>query len=328
MPARLDPRGEPRATPTARGAAARIHVLLNPAARPAIRGVPTRDWLAERVPEATIAETDEPERLRRLVEAAVREADLLVLAGGDGLIHRVVNLLLPSLAAPVLGLVPLGTGNDLARSLGIPRDPAAAVRLLREGEDRALDVGRARDAGGGPTIHFANAALAGFGADIEPSPRAKRRWGDRSYLLAALRRLPSLSARRVRLEHDGEERELDAYLIAVANGRFLGGGIPIAPGARPDDGRLDVVAVRRAPLPRLARAVVRLLRGAPDPAVLHWPARVVRLEVPEQWTLNLDGERPDFRPGRFEVVPGALRVRARRESGPPPSAPRAGRASG
>jgi diacylglycerol kinase (ATP) len=291
----------------------RIPVLFNPSAGAGLQPEVLDRLLKAHLPDATLhllsSSAEVEERVARAVEAGDGP---LVLAGGDGLVNLVVNALAPDLSAVTLGLVPLGTGNDLARSLGIPTDPAAALRLLREPEDRSVDAVRVHWADNRPPTHFVNVGLLGFGATIELGPSLKRRLGSRAYTMAAIGEIGRLRAHRVSIRLEGENLEVEAYLVALANGTFMGGGVAIAPAARVDDGELDLIIVPRAPPHRLVRAAAAILRGRQRSGrdVMVRRCSEVAVRLPASWVLNADGEQLVGNPSRFEVLPAALRFRA------------------
>lgn len=250
------------------------------------------------------------------------ETDTLVVVGGDGMTHLGTNVVAGTGAT--LGIVPAGTGNDIARDLGlVPRDPHAAgpllVAALEAGEVRDVDAVRCPQAAGpGPagTRWFAGVLGAGFDAIVNERANGWRRpRGHLRYDLAILRELPVLRPRGYVLELDGETWTTAAALVAVGNSTSYGGGMRICPGARMDDGLLDVIVVR--PLSRTAfvRLYPRVYRGAhvEDPRVTVRQVRRVRIHS-EGIVGYADGERLGPLPLTCEVVPRALRILA-----PPPS---------
>ncbi len=302
-----------RGTGPGAGARGRATVIFNPTAGDGVTRERLEPLVRPYLPAAEIRAAPSPVELRDLVARAADSSDLLVIAGGDGLVHQVVNELGSALARLTLALIPLGTGNDLARSLGVPRRPEEAVRELGGGpldERRIRRIDLIRFSGGDvrPGV-LVNVGLFGFGADIRLGTRAKRWCGRHAYLLAAVGRLPSLSSRRLAISVDGEEHEVDAYLLAIANGRYMGGGVEIARGAFPDDGLIDLVAVPRVARHRLPSLVLRILRGDPraDGELFRRRCRTLEVEAPRGWTLNADGERLAGTASRFEIVPGGVR---------------------
>src|ERR687893_2373783 len=169
---------------------------------------------------------------------------LLIVAGGDGTINDAVNGLgkagFPE--GVTLGILPAGTGNDLAATLCIPDDPDEAEDVIRQGRVRTLDVARVRSTGIGERF-FINVATGGLGAEISDAndEEFKSRWGKLSYLRASLEVAREFDVRETALHLDGEERRVRAVNIAIGNCRYAGGGWLAAPKANPEDGLLDVV---------------------------------------------------------------------------------------
>jgi YegS/Rv2252/BmrU family lipid kinase len=195
---------------------------------------------------------------RLAAEAVARGFRKVVAVGGDGTWSNVGDALIRAGGGAALGLIAGGTGCDLAKSLGIPaRDLAACARIVREGRQRRIDVGRIAGR------HFLN--IAGFGFDIaviEDSWRVRWLKGDLVYLYCALRQLRRFPGFRVEIEKDGEpqgSREL--LMLVVANARIFGGGFQIAPLASLDDGRLDAMAFANMPALRRLSVLAALLKG-------------------------------------------------------------------
>lgn len=294
----------------------RTAVILNPAAGRASRYPCVAEEMA-RLCGAGLHRTLGPGHAAELAaEAARNGAEELVIAGGDGTIHEVVNGLSAGAERPLpLGLVPLGTGNDLCRSLGLPLDPHDAVEVLRASSERSADL-MAAEVGGRRrlAVTFALGGLAGDVA-VHVTEDRKRFWGGLVYLRGAVESLRTLRSYRTEIELDGERLAvLDLMAVVVANGRFLGGGIPAAPRAVPDDGLLDVVAVRSCSpwlLPGLLAGVLTG-RHLDDPRVLWSRARRVEVRSEPGMPFNLDGQPLGSGDATFEVLPGALRIAAPR----------------
>ncbi|MEU5846982.1 diacylglycerol/lipid kinase family protein [Saccharopolyspora shandongensis] len=235
-------------------------------------------------------------------------ADVLAVVGGDGVAHLAVQACAES--ATALALIPAGTGNDLARGLGVPRDPVAAARTvaeaLRAGERRRIDLGKV--AGGG---WFATVLCAGF--DSRVNARANRmRWprGQRRYDLAVVRELLGLRPMPLRVETDAGTAELIATLVAVGNTACYGGGIPVCPDADAADGLLDLTVVGEVTRRDLVRILPSLRTGrhVEHPAVLTLRAQRVRLGGENGWMAYADGEPQARLPLSMRCVPGALTV--------------------
>lgn len=262
--------------------------------------------------------------VRDSLRASALTARALVLVGGDGVVQAGLGVLVELAEQGVevpMGIVPCGTGNDLARHLGVPlRDPeAAAGRVLRRLEDpapRRLDVGRARFPDG-RTAYFGTALCAGFDAVVnERANRWVRISGTPRYLLAVLAEILRLRTVRYRLEvtdADGRLRaeERDGVLLNVANTSSVGGGLRIVPGARHDDGLLELFTV--APIGRIHFLCLfpSLLTGR---HVSLEPVRIERVRSvvvdAEGVTAYADGERLGPLPARIDLLPAAVRVLA------------------
>ncbi len=206
-----------------------------------------RDHLEPLVGELRVERTEAPGHAVHLARES--GASLVVAVGGDGTVREVAQGLWQSgdraETRPILGIVPAGRGSDLARALAPRRDWASMARVLLEPPARRVDLVRVDCADAPDTKIFANAAGAGFEAEV--LRRANRRFarlpGTLGYvaaLLASLRRFENLP---VRIEIDGEAIDLRANTIVVANSEYFGGGMRVAPGASPADGLLDVVIV-------------------------------------------------------------------------------------
>nr|WP_240894900.1 diacylglycerol kinase family protein [Kineococcus siccus] len=255
---------------------------------------------------------------RAHLDAEVAALDAVVVVGGDGLVHVAVEAVAGT--ATALGVVPAGTGNDLARGLDLELgDPALAVQrvsaALREGRSRAVDAVRVRTAE--RDGWFVSILASGVDALINERANAWR-WpsGPSRYTLAAITELARVRSVALRVVLDGDRvLDVDALLVAVANTRSYGGGLRMAPDADPTDGLLDVVVVDALPAARALRLfpLVRPGRHLSHPAVHVHRARSVRLEVrggSASPRPHADGEPAGSLPVTCEVVPGALRVLA------------------
>ncbi len=290
-----------------------IAVLANPTAgrgrhRAALPAVLRR--LADAGHEVTVLRAASADEARDAAVTAVRDgAAALVSAGGDG----TVNLGLQAVAGTgvAFGAVPMGTGNDFAREIGLPLDPLAAagviVEALRAGASRAVDLARVTDGQG--RVRWYGAVLgAGFDALVnERANRMRFPRGPRRYDLAIFAELVGMRPRRYTLRLDGEAHTLDAVLVAVGNLPSYGGGMRICPGADATDGLLDVVIAGAISRTTLVRIKPRVYRGTHvrHPAVSSFRARTVEIEA-EGITAYVDGERAFPLPVTATAVPGAL----------------------
>ncbi|MFE4197776.1 diacylglycerol/lipid kinase family protein [Paenarthrobacter sp. NPDC056912] len=308
----------PPAPPHPVSAPGKIALAINPAAsfghnRQA--GDEAARWLRAAGCDVVVLRADSYEALKARVEeilAADAGVDALVVVGGDGMVHLAVNAL-AGLDVP-LGIVPSGTGNDVARLLGLPlnRTAAACGRLLAawEAGGRRIDTGLVTAAG--RSTYFAGVLSAGFDAAVNERANSWR-WprGKGRYNLAMLRELYALRGIEYSVTADGVYWKQRALLMSVANGRSIGGGMKITPDAEPNDGWLDLFVVK--PLSRLRFLAVfpKVFAGkhTGHPAVEIRRVRKVRLEA-DGVVAYADGERVAALPVDVEIVPGGLSVLA------------------
>lgn len=244
------------------------------------------------------------ELARRQVKRGVHG---IVVVGGDGMAHLVVQALAGTETA--LGVVPVGTGNDLARALGLPRrDPLAAADVVIGGRQRTIDLGRADS-------HWFSTVLCA-GIDSRVSERVSgMRWpgGHLRYHLATVAELRDLRPRRYLLRFGDADREqtleLEGLLVAVGNTSSYGGGQRICAGADPYDGKLDVVVARSMRFHEVLSLFMKLQKGEhlSHPKVARYRVQSVWLEA-EGLTAWADGEPVGPLPLAIESHPGALRV--------------------
>ena len=244
----------------------------------------------------------------RALAAVASGLDVLAVTGGDGIVNLGVNLTAGTDTA--LGIVAAGTGNDIARGLGLPvHDPAAAADVIGAGSIRRIDAARVDDDLADPRW-FAGVLGAGF--DSLVNERANR-WdwprGRMRYNLAIARELPVFKPIPYVIEVDGVRQETEAMLVAVGNGPSYGGGMMVCPDAKLDDGELDVLVLHKISIPAFLRVFPTVFTGAHvrHPAVEILRGRRVRLEA-RGIMGYADGERFAPLPLTAEAVPGALRV--------------------
>ncbi len=266
-----------------------------------------------------LAWTKGPRDGERLAREAVRAGvERLIVAGGDGTAAEVVSGLLGAgLGAYVeVAFLPLGTGADFHRTLEIPRDLDQAVAALASGKGRRIDAGRVRyvgDDGATRESYFVNVVSAGLSGVVTRNVRGSKALGARlAFLFGTLVGLARFRPARVRARLDGAELFTgEIALVAAANGRYFGGGMHVAPEARPDDGLLDVVVVPALPKAVLVTKLPRLYTGThlSVPGVLLRRGRKLELEPDGAPALGeLDGEPIARLPMTVEVLPGALQV--------------------
>ncbi len=229
--------------------------------------------------------------------------DILVVCGGDGMVHLGAQAVADT-GVP-LGIIPAGTGNDVARYLDLPRSDAdAAAAVIRRGSTRVIDLARCGER------YFVTVLAAGFDAVV--NERANQMtWprGQMRYNLATLLELRTFDPLDYVLHLDGRRRDVDAMLVAVGNGPSFGGGLRITEGALLDDGLLDVVVVRPMSKLRLVRTYPKLFKGTHTMIPEYEHHRVTRVSVDTPGIVAYaDGERIGALPLMIEAAPGALRV--------------------
>jgi diacylglycerol kinase (ATP) len=248
---------------------------------------------------------------RQAARAAARGVDLVVVVGGDGAVGQVATKLVGTGVA--LGIVPTGTGNLFARNIGIPDDRRKAIDALVHGEVRMVDVGMVHV--GSKRLAFTVACGIGFDADVmrATSRREKLHWGQLAYLANALRQSGSLRNVPHRLVLDGNEIELDAAQVFIANvGRMLPHVEPRLP-IEPDDGLLDVIAILASgPLPALLASWEAVRQDALGMSggghVYRAQAREIRIETTPARLVEVDGSAAGRTPIEASIVARGLRV--------------------
>jgi YegS/Rv2252/BmrU family lipid kinase len=244
----------------------------------------------------------DPGDAETLAAELATEVDVLVVFGGDGTVHEVANGLPLGGDGPLVALLPAGTGNDLARALGMPPDPVAAAGELADARPRALDL---LDCG---PRRAANGVNAGFAAAATDTlPRAlKKALGPAAYVVGGIRAGIFPPTWPARVEVDGKVVEGEALAVVVGNGGSFGGGRWLIPDADVGDGLLDVLVVPAAvSKAKLARHLARDNRLPGDLPRLRGPAATVVTDMP----CRLDGE-PAPTPGSVAVLPSAWKVLA------------------
>jgi diacylglycerol kinase (ATP) len=247
-----------------------------------------------------------------VVDGAAAEADLVVASGGDGTVNRTVNAIRDRLDRIELGVIPMGTGNDFARTLGIPLgDPEDAARAVVEGPSRDVDLCMAK----GPGVErlFVNACIGGFPVEVDDavSGRTKRFLGPLAYIAAGAKAATKLERSTVTMNG---VRVDDCVAAGVGNGRTCGGGIAVWPKARPDDGLLEGCAMPASNPARALELAGKVKRGTHVDleGVEAVRADTIRIESDPPMEFNVDGELLGLTaPVEFRVA-GRLSVRVPR----------------
>ncbi|HKP67774.1 MAG TPA: diacylglycerol kinase family protein [Pyrinomonadaceae bacterium] len=259
--------------------------------------------------------------------AAEAGREFVIACGGDGTVNEVANGILRSGEDVEFGVFPSGTGGDFRRTLGMSREEREAARQLRDGETKRIDVGRVSftDHDGNPTErYFLNVTSFGLAASIIERVKSSTSlsWlpldtvrGRASFALSTLQEVIALGATNVRVKiDDKEERSLQTVNFCVANSRYFGGGMMIAPKAKINDGFLDVINIGDINTAKIILNAYTLYRGThlDLPEVKDTLAKRVEarpMNDGEEVHIEIDGELPGRLPAVYEVVPGALRVR-------------------
>jgi diacylglycerol kinase (ATP) len=286
-----------------------IALLTNPTAGKG-RAVRVRDIALPRLRAAgfvvrSIAGRDADEALDLARQCVADGLETLVVCGGDGIAHLGIQAVAGT--STRLGVLPAGTGNDVARYVDIPlRNPEAATDRIIAGRTRVLDLARSG------STYFITVLAAGFDAIVNERANAMT-WprGQMRYNLATLAELRVLKPLSYTLELDGVERQLEANLVAVGNGPSFGGGLRITEGALLDDGMLDVVIIKPLSRVELLKTYPKLFKGTHTSHPQYEHHRVRRVTVASPGIIAYaDGERFGPLPLTVESVPGALTVLA------------------
>lgn len=292
-------------------------VIINPSAgggRAAQSVGWIRDLLTAR-PGTRLEMTRRRGDAERLSSNAGRDGhDRIIAVGGDGTIAEVVNGLMAGGAEVELGIVPAGSGNDLARSLGLPRDPVACWTIGMQRHTRPIDLARVVN-GAGASRWLVSAGGIGFDAQVAAAMAERARWqqGRAGYVLTTLSELLRFSNRSVEITVDGgAPLSRHVLFVAIANGANYGGGMRIAPDAQVDDGWLDLCIVGNISRLGALRQMPNLYRGThtAHPAVELLRARTVHIAGDAKTRVHLDGEPFGELPLSIELVPARLCVAA------------------
>lgn len=247
--------------------------------------------------------SEHPGHAVALARAAVEAGERCVIAvGGDGTVNEVASVLVNT--GVVMGVLPFGTGNDLARVAGFPEDPEAAVDTLLAGRTRRMDAGMANDR------FFLN--VSGFGFDVDVlvnTERYKEKYnGMLPYLLGIVRTLSHLRRLHLTVTHDGVSESFTGVLVTVGNGQYFGGGMHAVPPADLYDGLFDVLVIKNLSLLHFISLLPCFIKGKHmrNPVVHHFRTAELSVECEEPCILNLDGELGSATPASFRLLPGAI----------------------
>lgn len=243
------------------------------------------------------ATTCEGDATKAAIVAVERRYDLVVAVGGDGTINEVVNGLAEKEYRPRLGIIPMGTTNDFARALSIPRDVEAAVDIIVQGDTIPVDIGRINDK------YFINIAGGGRLTELtyEVPSKLKTVLGQLAYYLKGIEMLPSIRSTEVSIEYDGKLFEGEAMLFLVSLTNSVGGFEKLAPDSSINDGLFSLLILKKTNLADFIRIVTLALRGEHinDSKVIYTQANRIKVHSNEKMQLNLDGEFGGLLPAEF-----------------------------
>ncbi len=303
-------------------------LIVNPTAGNSLCGRVWRDiyeYLESFESQLRVFLTEYPEHATELVCQAVQSGcRKIVVIGGDGTIFEVVNGLISSdaLLEVVLGIVPIGTGVDLRRTLGFSRDWKEACDRILKGQTKTLDLGKILCRREGRTLSYCFTNAAGIGFNVTVAWIANKYFkrfahrlgplkGTLPYIMGLLFTLFTYRGRLVTIEFDGQRRTLKINSVILANGRFFAGGILIAPDASPDDRKLDLIIAEDIGRLEMLYSAPRVLKGThlSHPKVFTQQVRAVRVESEHPLLFQADGEiKGPSTEITFEVLPSALKV--------------------
>ncbi|MDQ0313928.1 lipid kinase [Amorphus orientalis] len=296
---------EALSTPPASERNRRALLLLNPKARKGSDSVDEALALFRRNGiELVEASVQDYPGSAEAIEAHASDVDLVIIGGGDGSLNKAAAGL--ARTGLPFGILPLGTANDLARTLQIPFSIREAAEVIIDGRERRLDLGIVND------LYFFNVASIGFSATLARllTSEAKKRWGVLGYAISAVRLAAQSRTHTVTIHHDGITESVRTIQVTVGNGRHYGGGLTVDDTAEPDDGRLDVYSLEVRHWTELIALVPSLYRGTQK----HWKnvrtfsTTEVTLETRHSHDVSADGDLLTTTPARFGIAPKAVRA--------------------
>ncbi|HBB30322.1 MAG TPA: lipid kinase [Cyanobacteria bacterium UBA9273] len=248
--------------------------------------------------------TEEPRQLATLIRRYQNQVDLVIVGGGDGTLNAAVEGLVETQLP--LGILPLGTANDLARTLKIPPSIPDACQVIATGKLHRIDLGWVNGK------HFFNVASCGLSVQIteQLSKEAKRRWGVLAYATTALQVMWKARPFLAQIRIDGESIQVKTIQIAVGNGRYYGGGMKVVHDATIDDQRLDLYSLEIQQWWQILALLPALWQGrqAALPGVRTLNGTEIEVSTRKARAINTDGEITTHTPAKFQVIPQALPV--------------------
>lgn len=282
----------------------RVLVVINPNASKAEAALAAlTSWFTENCQALIVVAKSKKERSREL-KAHGKEVDRIVIGGGDGTISKSVPQLL-KLKRP-FAVLPLGTANDFARTLGLPSDPLKAAEIALNGREHPIDIGLVND---WPYLNVASVGIASKVAKAQ-SKKLKRRWRLFAYAIGLMQAVRDLQPFFVKLDLDGNPGwSGPVYQVSIGNGRFHGGGLTVAEDAAIDDSKLDIYLIYPGRFWQLFASFMHLKFGLSKPEVLKQRSAVsVTLHTDRPRSVDADGELATETPATFGLRPAALTV--------------------
>ncbi len=238
--------------------------------------------------------------------AVERGFDIIIAVGGDGTLNEVVAGVSEFEERPKLGLIPMGTTNDFARAVHIPRDINAAVDIIIKGDSIPVDVGVANDR------YFINIAAGGRITELtyEVPSKLKTMLGQLAYYLKGIEMLPSVKATKMRIEYNDEVFDDDAMMFLIGLSNSVGGFEKLAPDASINDGQFTVFILKKCNIAEFVRLVTLAVRGEhlKDPHVIYTKADHVKVSSDARVLINLDGEYGGDAPTEFRNLKGHVEL--------------------
>jgi diacylglycerol kinase (ATP) len=255
---------------------------------------------------STHATTGEGDATRAAAEAVERGFDLIIAAGGDGTLYEVINGMAEKPGRPPLGIMPVGTTNDFARALAIPRNWEKACDLIVKQHAREIDIGKMNDR------YFINIAGGGSMTELtyEVPSKLKTMLGQLAYYMKGFEKLPWLRPIKLTLKCEEAELQEEVMLFLIANSNSVAGFEKLSPGASLSDGLFEVFILKRCNLAEFIRVASLALRGEHlnDPNVVHFKTKYLEITSPDHVLINLDGELGGTLPCKFSVLPQHLQI--------------------
>ncbi|NJM69083.1 MAG: lipid kinase [Scytonema sp. RU_4_4] len=249
-------------------------------------------------------DTQQPQHLYEVIIRYQHEVDIVIVGGGDGTLNAAVDALVETQLP--LGILPLGTANDLARTLGIPNSLPEACKIIANNQVRRIDLGWVNGK------HFFNVASCGLSVKITQrlTKQVKRRWGILAYAIAALQVIWKSRPFSAEICINGTSITSKTVQIAVGNGRYYGGGMTVVHDATIDDQRLDLYSVEIQHWWQIIPLLPAIRRGRHifSRGVRNVSGQEIKIHTRKPRPINTDGEITTYTPAHFRVIPSALAV--------------------